>query len=92
MTALYATLCTSGNGILPDTILRLTPRQIHNIYQHPRDNEGKIIPPREPADEEELSLEEMVGKLHAAASALNLPQEQVAKAERALRKKYGSNP
>lgn len=74
---------------MPDAILRLTPRQIADIYQHPRDAEGNVISPQPPADVEELGLEEMLAKLRTTAQALHVPPDQVKQAEEVLRAKYG---
>jgi hypothetical protein len=91
VTALYATVCTSGNGVLPDTILHMSPRQIVHIYQHPRDKDGKIIVPEPPADAKALNLDEMLEKLRATAHTLQLPPDQVKQAEEILKAKYGDN-
>lgn len=90
VTALYAALCTSGNDVTPDGILRLTPRQIHEIYQHPRDKDGKVIVPEQPTAPEAPSLEGQLARIHAMAQLFKLPADQVRQAEAVLRAKYGN--
>lgn len=86
VTALYAAL--SSNGVTPDSILRLTPRQIHDIYQHPRDEEGRVIVPKQPMATEAPTLESQLARLSAMAQLFKLPADQVKQAESVLRAKY----
>ena len=89
LTARFAVLVSEFKLTLPQ-IYDLTPRQIEEIYFHPRDPDGGIKAPSEaavPADPV-AKLQQLLG----LAAALKLPAEQVEKIKQRIEAATPSGP
>jgi hypothetical protein len=88
---MYAALCTS-TPLTPDAILRLTPRQIHAIYQHPRDKDGQILWPKqtEPERVTPKTAAEIEAEFRAKAVMLGIKPDQIESVVRKLREKHAA--
>ncbi len=63
----------------PDQLSDLTDRQIHELYFHKRDRDGKITWPEDPADDDEdvpSTLSEEIAKLQMMRQLFGLSQER----------------
>lgn len=82
LTAKYAVL-VSEFGLKPWEIAQLTPRQIHEVYLHPRDADGVIKVPVA-VEKSATDPRARLLQLLALAPVMNLPAEQVAELKRRL--------
>lgn len=74
--ALYDAARLAEAGVHPGILARLTPRQIHEIYGHPRDDKGSLIAPKGPPTTATLAEE-----LMRAEEALTLTRTPKAQRE-----------
>ena len=82
MTARYAIL-VNDHGRTMEQVYNLTPRQIHELYFHPRDENGGIKLP-DLAAEAEMNPADRLAQLIAMAPNMNDPPEQIEALKRRL--------
>lgn len=63
--------------------------QIDLIYRHPRDGDGRLVPPKMPEASRPLTIEEELAKAGAVMAAFGIPAEKQAEAEALIRARRG---
>ncbi|AWM40307.1 hypothetical protein GobsT_12240 [Gemmata obscuriglobus] len=82
LTARYAVL-VNVHRLRMHEVLDLTPRQVHELYFHPRDRDGAIQLP-EGAGDEPADRTARLAQLIALGPALGVPPEQIEELKRRL--------
>ncbi len=84
---MWATLIDKFH-LRPWEVAKLTDRQIHDLYYHPRNDDGTIEPVEPLMQREPKTLNEAMIQFECVAQMLRMKPEQIAEQKQKLRQKW----